>query len=56
MTEIEFDEYTEDELTHADYVASFSCRCPICKKQLDHCSSGHHLNCPIVEAIYVPRN
>jgi|19_taG_2_1085344.scaffolds.fasta_scaffold01560_2 hypothetical protein len=54
MIEIEFDNHTEDELAQADYVASLSCRCPICEKQLDHCGSGHHPNCPINEAIYVP--
>ena len=56
VTNSDFGDYTYEELWHADYYASCVARCPICKKPLDHCGSGHHINCPISEAIYVPRS
>jgi hypothetical protein len=56
MTEdrAEYNIYTDQELERADYYASCSGHCPICRNQLDHCGSGHHLNCPIHEAVYNP--
>ncbi len=54
--EIEFKKYTDDELIMAEFAASLRCKCPICEKQLDHCGSGHHPNCPINESVYVSNN
>tara|TARA_R110000744_G_scaffold18255_3_gene49146 strand:- start:1204 stop:1374 length:171 start_codon:yes stop_codon:yes gene_type:complete len=52
---IEYGEYTNEELLQADIAASYACHCPICENQLDYCGSGHHNNCPISEAVYIPR-
>jgi hypothetical protein len=56
IEEIQYGEYTDEELSQADLQASYTARCPICKNQLDHCGSGHHDNCPISKSVYVPTN
>jgi len=56
-TDIIPEEYTEDELIDAEFSASYTSVCPLCRNRLDYCGSGHHSNCPLKSSIYfVPQN